>query len=60
VTRERYSSTSDVVCARRRLLEEHEARLEALRAALLEGERGGKAQPFDLKAFLEAKRPAPA
>lgn len=60
VARGRYSSASDVVRAGLRLLEEHEARLEALRAALVEGERSGDAQPFDVEAFLEAKRSAAA
>lgn len=52
----RYGSASDVVRAGLRLLEEHEAGLESLRAALAEGERSGPAQPFDVEAFLAAKR----
>jgi antitoxin ParD1/3/4 len=54
----RYSSASDVVRAALRLLEEQEAKLAALRAALIEGEQSGTSTPFDFEAFIERKRAA--
>lgn len=51
----RYGSASEVIRAGLRLLEDNEARLSALRAALAEGEESGPAEPFDFDAFLERK-----
>ncbi len=52
----RYDSPSDVVQAGLRLLEEQEAKLAALRAALIEGEQSGPGEPFDVEAFLAERR----
>lgn len=56
VAQGRYQSPGDVLRAGLRLLEEQEAKLEALRAALIEGEQSGLATPFDFDEFLAAKR----
>lgn len=52
----RYGSASDVVRAGLRLLEENEAKREALVAALTEGEQSGLSTEFDIEAFITRKR----
>lgn len=47
-----YGSVSEVVRAGVRLLQESEIRIEALRAAIREGEESGPAEPFDFQQFI--------
>ena len=54
----RYGSASEVMGAALEFLEEHEARLEALRGALIEGEQSGPSKAVDFDAFIEARRSA--
>lgn len=49
----RFASASEVVRAGLRLLEEHEAKVKALRDALIAGEVSGDPRPFDNAAFLK-------
>ena len=59
VAQGRYNSASEVLRAGLRLLEHQEARLDALRAALIEGERSGSGEPFDVEAFLKSRNSPP-
>lgn len=53
----RYRSASEVVRAGLRLLEDQEAQMTALRAALVSGEESGVPEPFDFDAFIASKKP---
>ena len=52
----RYDSPREVVQAGLQLLEEQETKLQALRAALIEGEESGPGEAFDFDAFVRKKR----
>jgi len=56
VAQGRYDNASDVMRAALRLLEEQEAKLSALRAALVEGENSGASTSFDFDRFIARKR----
>jgi antitoxin ParD1/3/4 len=54
-----YADASEVIRAGlRRLMEQEDAALGRLRAALIEGEESGPGEPFDVEAFLKERRPA--
>ena len=55
VNKGRYGNVSEVVRAGLRILEEREAKLEALRGAINEGLESGPAEPFDVEAFIAGK-----
>ncbi|MDA0207456.1 MAG: type II toxin-antitoxin system ParD family antitoxin [Acidobacteria bacterium] len=55
----RYGSVSEVVRASLRLLEEHEQSVQAVRQALIDGEKSGDAGELDMKAIrAQAKKRA--
>ena len=49
----RYNNASEVIRSALRLLEEDEARLAAIRAALIEGEKSGIIEDFDPQEFMK-------
>lgn len=52
----RYGTTSDVIRAGLRLLEEHEAKVKSLQDALIAGEKSGAPQAFSKDQFLAKMR----
>ncbi|MDQ0473439.1 type II toxin-antitoxin system ParD family antitoxin [Labrys wisconsinensis] len=52
----RHGNASDVLHAALRLLQDQQARLATLRAALLEGEESGPSTAFDFDAFIAGKQ----
>ena len=50
-----YGSSSDVIRAGLRLLEEHNTKLAALRHAIAEGISSGPAEPFNFDELIRAK-----
>ena len=52
----RYRTSSEVIRAGLRVLEEQQVQMRALRAALVTGEESGPAEALDLDAFLADKR----
>ena len=58
IRRGRYGSASEVIRASLRLLEEHEQRVDALRAAIIEGEQSGDAGELSMDEIKRAARRA--
>ena len=56
LTSGRFASTSEVVRAGLRLLEEHETKVRTLQNALIVGEQSGEPRAFDNQAFVERMR----
>lgn len=54
VAQGRYASTSEVIRAGLRLVEERQKRIDALNAAIDEGLASGPAEPFDFDAYIAA------
>jgi antitoxin ParD1/3/4 len=54
----RFASASEAMRAGLRLLEEQELKVEQLRNAIIKGEESGVPVPFDMGAFIAAKRRA--
>ncbi|KIC47755.1 type II toxin-antitoxin system ParD family antitoxin [Tateyamaria sp. ANG-S1] len=52
----RYASASDVVRSGLRLLQEREAQVASLQAALEAGEASGPARPLDIDAYVAGRR----
>jgi antitoxin ParD1/3/4 len=52
----KFENPAEVVEAGLRLLKQREQKLTALRAALIEGEQSGPAEPFDFDAFIKQRR----
>ena len=55
VSRGRFGTTSEVLRAGLRLLEEQDARLVALQKAIQEGIDSGPAEPFDFDAYTSSR-----
>lgn len=53
----RYGTMSEVIRAGLRLLEDEQAKADALRAAIKEGLTSGEPVPFDFDAWLASKSP---